>query len=49
MKLIVIKNGKAKLNNFLEWILYILCYGLVFIAVSSLFNSFYIDKSYFGM
>lgn len=49
MKLIVIKNGKAKLNNFLEWVLYILCYGLVFIAVSSLFDSFYIDTNYFGM
>ncbi len=49
MKLITIKNGKARLNKFLEWILYMICYGLVFIAVSSLFKSFYIDTNYFGL
>ncbi len=48
MKLIIIKNNKARLNKFLEWLLYMICYGFVFIAVSSLFNSFYIDTNYFG-
>ncbi len=49
MKLVVIKNEKARLNKFLEWMLYMLCYGLIFIAISSLFQSFYIDTSYFGL
>lgn len=49
MNLIIIKNGKARLNKFLEWILYMICYGLIFIAVSSLFKSFYIDTNYFGL
>lgn len=49
MKLVVIKNEKARFNKFLQWLLYMVCYGLIFIAISSLFKSFYIDTQYFGI
>ena len=49
MKIIITKNDKTRLNKFLEWIVYMICYGCVFIAVSSLFKSFYIDPSYSGI
>ena len=49
MKVIIKKNGKERLNKFLDWVLYMIGYGLVFIAISSLFDSFYIDKSMYGL
>lgn len=50
MKLFTIdKDQKVRLNQFIEWILYLIGYTLVFIGVSSLFHSFYIDMSYYGL
>lgn len=50
MKVIVIGNdNKVRINRFLEWVLYLVGYTLVFIGVSALFKSFYIDKSYYGL
>lgn len=45
MRLIVIQKGKARLNRFLEWLLYFLAYSLIFFVVSLFFKSFVIDKN----
>lgn len=46
-----IYTNKNKLvnNKVLEWIIYIIGYGVVLLIVSSLFDSFYINNKYFGM
>jgi len=41
-----INKGK---NKILEWLVYMIGYAVVLLIVSSLFNSFYISKDYFGM
>lgn len=43
------KDNKVRFNRFLEWLLYLVGYTLVFLGVSALFQSFYIDKSYYGL
>lgn len=35
-------------NKILEWLVYMIGYGIVLLMVSSLFDSFYINKDYFG-
>ena len=48
MKLVVFnKNNEARLNKLLDWLIYMVGYTLVFILVSLLFKSFYIDTSNF--
>ena len=48
MKLIVFNNNKeARLNKILEWLIYMVGYTLVFVAISLLFKSFYIDTSHY--
>lgn len=50
MKVVVFnKNNEARLNKFLDWLIYMVGYTLVFLAVSTLFKSFYIDKSFYGL
>lgn len=45
-----IKTRKKRINNKLfEWILYMLCYAIVLITVSLLFDSLYINNKYFGL
>ena len=44
-----IKNNYKKNNKILEWLVYMIGYGIVLLVVSSLFDSFYINKDYFGM
>lgn len=44
-----IKNNYKKNNKILEWLVYMVGYGVVLLVVSSLFDSFYINKDYFGM
>lgn len=44
------KNKKSLFVNFLEWIIYMLGYGLILITVSVLFkNTIQIDNDYFGL
>ena len=47
MRLIVKEKDKVRLNKFVEWLLYMIGYIIVFIAVCSLFDSVYIDGSHF--
>ena len=50
MKVVVVeKDNKVRMNRFLEWLVYLLGYTIVFFAVSALFKSFYIDMSYYGL
>lgn len=52
-KMIIIeeKNNDKRLikNKILEWILYIVCYAIVLITMSILFDSFTISNEYFGL
>lgn len=42
-------NNNLINNKILEWLIYMVGYGIVLLIVSSLFSSFYINKDYFGM
>lgn len=44
MRLIKNEENKSKMNKFLEWLLYMLGYIIVFIFVTSFFKSIYIDE-----
>ena len=46
MKVVVLSKGKKRLNTFLEWILYFICYLVVFFVVSKMFKSFELDKTH---
>ena len=49
MKLIVIENKVARLNHLIDWIIYIIGYSLILIAISLIFkNTVQIDTSNFG-
>lgn len=43
------KGSKLVNNKIMEWLIYMIGYGVVLLIVSSLFASFYINKDYFGM
>ena len=47
MNLITKKNNVVKLNKIIEWLLYMLGYIIVFILVTALFSSVYIDSKHF--
>lgn len=47
MRLVIKENEKIRINTILEWLLYMLGYTIVFILVTSLFKSIYIDKTHF--
>lgn len=50
MKVIVVgKNNQERFNLILEWLICMIGYTLVFLGVSTLFKSFYIDKSLYGL
>lgn len=50
MKIIINEEKESKLNNFIEWLIHMLGYAVVLIAVSLIFdNTVYIDNSYFGL
>lgn len=42
-------NYKKNGNEVLEWLIYMIGYGTVLLMVSSIFDSFYINKDYFGI
>ncbi len=46
MQLIVKEKNKMRLNRLIEWCLYLFGYSLVFILVTSLFKSIYIDSNH---
>ncbi len=49
MKIVIIKNQTKTLNKFLDWLIHMIGYALVLIAVSLIFKkTVYIDDSYFG-
>ena len=48
VKIIKIMDNK-KINSFIDWLIYIISYTIILIVVSILFESVYIDNSYFGL
>ena len=36
-------------NKFIEWLLYMICYAIVLITVSIMFDSLYISNKFFGL
>ena len=49
MKLVIIENKIARLNKFIDWLLYMVGYALILITASILFkNTIYIDSEFFG-
>ena len=56
MKVIVVDNNKNKkegnneykLNNFIEWLIYIIGYAVVLLIASSLFRSLYVENFLYG-
>lgn len=50
MQIIVVeKNNKVRINKFIDWLIYMLGYTLVFLLVSLMFKSFYVDMNYYGV
>lgn len=50
MKLIVKKNKVARLNLFLDWLIYMVGYAIILLIVAIIFNdTVQIDSSYFGI
>lgn len=49
MKLIVKKNKIARLNLFIDWLIYMVAYAIILLLVSLIFNNtIQIDSSYYG-
>ena len=49
MKLIVKKNKIARLNLFIDWLIYMVAYAIILLLVSLIFkNTIQIDSSYYG-
>lgn len=46
MHLIIKENNKLRINRFIDWLLYMGGYTLVFILVTSFFKSIYIDNNH---
>jgi putative membrane protein len=46
MKLVIIEKNKARLNKLVEWLLYMAGYTVVFIFVTSFFDSIKIDSEH---
>ena len=47
MRLVIKDKNAVRLNKFIEWLIYMFGYIIVFILVSLLFSSVYIDKNHF--
>lgn len=49
MKVVIIGNKTKRLNNFIDWLIHMVGYAIVLIAVSLIFkNTIHIDDGYFG-
>lgn len=46
MQLIIKEKNKLRINKLIEWLIYMAGYTLVFILVTSIFDSIYIDKNH---
>ena len=46
MKLVVKEKNKVRINRFIDWLLYMVGYTLVFIIVTSLFKTIHIDENH---
>ena len=47
MRLVIKEKNVVRLNKFIEWLLYMIGYIIVFILVSTLFKSVHIDQNHF--
>ena len=47
MKLIIKEKNKVRINRFIEWILYMAGYTLVFALVTSIFKDIVVDTNYY--
>lgn len=43
------KDTRFIKNKFIEWLLYMICYAIVLITVSIMFDSLYISNKFFGL
>lgn len=48
MKIVIKKDKEAKLNNFIDWLLYMVGYTFVLILVDQIFNSFDVENIWYG-
>ena len=46
MQLIIKEKNKTRINGFIEWLLYMAGYTIIFILVTNLFKSIYIDTNH---
>lgn len=46
MRLVIKENNKIRINKLLEWLLYIVGYTIVFILVTNMFKSVYIETKH---
>ena len=46
MRLIIKEKNKLRINNAVDWMLHMIGYTIVFIFITSLFNSIYIDNNH---
>ncbi len=46
MQIIIKEKNKVRINRFIDWLLYMAGYTLVFIIVTSFFDSIYIDNKH---
>ena len=46
MRLVIKEKNKYRINRLIEWILYMICYTLVFIIISSLFKTVQIAQPF---
>ena len=46
MKIVTKEKNKAKINKFIDWILHMIGYTIVFVFITSFFKSFYIDSDH---
>lgn len=47
MKLVIEEKNKVRINRFIEWLIYMVLYLLIFMFVTSLFKSVYIDPKHY--
>ena len=46
MKLVIKEKNKVRINRLFDWLIHMIGYTIVFIAVTSLFDSIYIDSDH---
>lgn len=46
MQLVIKEKNKVRINRLFDWVLYMIGYTIVFIGVTSLFSSIYIDSNH---